>query len=43
MIAVNQLKKQNKKSKGFVLMIHGPPGTGKSSIAKVIAKALKRK
>eukprot|EP00357_Protocruzia_adherens_P001639 CAMPEP_0115004744 /NCGR_PEP_ID=MMETSP0216-20121206/19436_1 /TAXON_ID=223996 /ORGANISM="Protocruzia adherens, Strain Boccale" /LENGTH=993 /DNA_ID=CAMNT_0002370893 /DNA_START=44 /DNA_END=3025 /DNA_ORIENTATION=+ len=39
-IAVNKLKNSNK---GGVILLHGPPGIGKTSIAKSVAKALGRK
>ncbi|CAK68840.1 unnamed protein product (macronuclear) [Paramecium tetraurelia] len=42
MISVNKLKNAGEKAKGFILLLNGPPGTGKTSIAKSIAKALKR-
>jgi Lon-like ATP-dependent protease len=42
MIAVNRLKNSDEKSKGFILLLNGPPGVGKTSIAKSIGKCLKR-
>jgi ATP-dependent Lon protease len=43
---LNQLNSNTgkaKKSNGFVILITGPPGTGKTTIATLIGKALKRK
>jgi len=38
-IAVSQIKKS---TQGKILCFYGPPGVGKTSIAKSIAKALNR-
>lgn len=40
---IAKLKRTHKSNKGFVILVHGPPGTGKTSIANLIGKSLKRK
>ena len=40
---IAKLKRTHKTNKGFVILVHGPPGTGKTSIANLIGRSLKRK
>ena len=40
---IAKLKRTHKTNKGFVILVHGPPGTGKTSIANLIGQSLKRK
>ncbi|HUS31482.1 MAG TPA: endopeptidase La [Kofleriaceae bacterium] len=42
-LAVHQLAKKDKGNKGRILVFTGPPGVGKTSIAKSIARAMGRK
>jgi ATP-dependent Lon protease len=39
---IAKLRRVHKSNKGFVILIHGPPGTGKTSIANLIGQSLKR-
>lgn len=44
LIAVNKLRgaSSDHQKKGFIIMLYGPPGIGKTTIAKMIGAALKR-